>query len=171
LQCTKSEALDKYGNSLYVGPKCSKNGEQINLGVFSDDACTEEYSSAVFAQYYGGNTLPYQNKNIVAENCISCKEYDNYYASLTPICEEIYPSSAKCETKLAKYISYPSTEACPYVNNIRLYEKNYKPVSAFASTFFAAVFFISTIALAGVAIRLHRLNSRKIKLSTNAAIV
>lgn len=173
LECRESEALDTYGNALYVGPKCSENGEQINLGVFKDDQCTQEYSSKVFATYYGGNSLPYQNTNIVAENCISCKQMseNNYYAELEEICEETYPSSAKCETNLAKYLSYPQTDDCAYVTNIKMHEVNYKPISGAASTFFAVVFFISTIVLAGVAVHLYKLNNRKIELHTDAAVV
>jgi hypothetical protein len=172
LECSESEALDQYGNALYVGPKCSSSGEQINMGVFSDDTCTQEYSSEVFAKYYGGVSLPYQNSNIIAENCISCKETgDNYYAEVTEICEEMYPASAKCESNFAKYISYPDTNGCSYINNIRLYEKNYRGVSGAASTAFAVIFGLATVVLAFVAMHLYKLNSRKIVLSTNAAVV
>jgi hypothetical protein len=174
--CAQSEALDGYGNQLYVGPKCSENGEQINLGVFTDEFCTESYSSEIFAKYYGGTTLPYQDENIVAENCISCKqiEMDNGYyqgAEVTEICEETYPASAKCEENIASSLSYPVTAGCEYIKNIKLYERYYKPVSGAASTAFAVIFGLSTVVLAGVAAHLYKLNSRKIELQTDAAVV
>ena len=175
MECTESEALDGYGNALYVGPKCSQSGEQINLGVFTDQYCTEEYSSEIFAKYYNGVSLPYQDSNIVAENCIDCKRtvQENYYTNyeIVEMCEEIYPASLKCESKLANSLSYPVTAGCEYIEHIRYYEKNYKPVSKAASTFFAVVFGLSTVALATVAMYLYRLNSRKIELQTDAAVV
>ena len=176
MECSESEAYDTYGNKLYVGPTCSANGEQINMGVFTDQYCLEPYASEVFASFYGGTTLPYQDSNIVAENCIECKlveaQGNGYYGeSVTPICEESYPASAKCETNLAKYLQYPVTAGCDYINNIKFYEKNYHAVSGAASTFFAVVFGLSTIVLAGVAVHLYRMNSRKIELHTDAAVV
>ncbi len=184
MECKESEAYDSNDNVLYVGPKCSDNGEQINLGVFTDQYCTEPYSSAIFATFYNGNILPYQDENIVAENCIACKRSNNNnnnnnnyynnnnnYYEMVEMCEEMYPNSMKCETNLQKYLAYPITSGCDYISNIRLYEKNYKPVSGFASTFFAVVFGLSTVALAAVAANLYRLNARKIELSTDAAVV
>lgn len=172
LECKESEAVDSYGNVLYVGPKCSSSGEQINMGVFKDQYCTQEYSSEIFATYYGGTKLPYQDENIVAENCISCKDSSNeYYSEVTEICQESYPASAKCETNLAKYLSSAVETGCEYINNIRLYEKGYKPVSGFASTAFAVVFCMSTIVLAVFAAHLYKLNNRRIDLQNDAAIV
>jgi len=176
LECKESEAMDGYGNNLYVGPKCSESGEQINMGVFRDQYCTEEYSSEVFAMYYGGTQLPYQNENIVAENCINCKEIqqnNGYYegADITEICEELYPLSAKCERDLQGTINYPITSACEYIDNIKMHEVGYEPVSHFASTAFAVVFGVSTVLLAGVSAHLYRLNNRKIQLHTDAAVV
>mmetsp|Transcript_14227 Transcript_14227/g.21552 ORF Transcript_14227/g.21552 Transcript_14227/m.21552 type:complete len:343 (+) Transcript_14227:86-1114(+) len=175
LECREVDAQDAYGNNLFVGPTCSSSGERINLGVFTDENCSTEYSNSAFIDYYG-ISLPYQSENIVAENCISCKQVEvenGYYkdAETTPICEESYPQSAKCESNIASYISYPSTSACEYIENIKLYEKGYKPVSGAASTFFAVVFGISTVLLAGVAVHLYKMNSRKIDLQTDAAVV
>lgn len=174
LECKESEALDSYGNALYVGPKCSKSGNKINLGVFTDEFCTEEYSSAVFANYYGGVTLPYQKENIVAENCIACKQEaeDQYgYAEVTELCEEMYPEAAKCETNIAKQLYYPSTKGCDFINNIQLYEKGYKPVNGRVATAFAVIFGMATVALAAVAAHLFQMNNRKIDLQSDAAIV
>lgn len=175
LECVKSDAVDSYGNNLYVGPKCSESGEQINLGVFRDEACSEEYSSSIFAQYYGGTVLPYQDSNIVAENCINCKtiEEDNGYyngAEMTEICDETYQISAKCEENLSG-LSYPSTGDCEFINNIRLYEVGYSPVTKTAATAFAVVFGVSTVILAAVAVQLFRMNNRKVQLHADAAIV
>lgn len=175
LECKEIDATDSYGNKLFVGPTCSSSGERINLGVFEDDACTSSYTNNAFIDYYG-ISLPYQSENIVAENCISCEqvnEENGYYQDkeVTPICEESYPQSAKCETNIASYLSSPSTTACEYINHIQLYEKGYKPVSGAASAFFAVMFGISTVLLAGVAVHLYKLNSRKIDLQTDAAIV
>ncbi len=180
LECRESEAYDSYGNALFVGPKCSESGEQINLGVFKDQYCTVEYSSEIFAKWYGGYKLPYQDENIVAENCVKCSRLQNnnnnnaYYNNnyeMVEMCEEIYPASLKCEENVADKIYYPVTAGCEFIKHIKLYEKDYKPVSAAASTFFAVVFGLSTIFLAGVAANLYRLNSRKIELQTDAAVV
>lgn len=179
MECKESEAYDGYGDALFVGPKCSESGEQINLGVFRDEYCTVEYSSEVFAKYYGGHRLPYQDENLVAENCVACQrevqDNNNYYNNnnyeMVEMCEEIYPASLKCEENIASSLYYPITSGCEFISNIRLYEKDYKPVSGAASTFFAVVFAVATIFLAGVAVHLYRLNSRKIELQTDAAVV
>lgn len=176
LECKESEAVDQYtGQNLFVGPSCSDSGEQINLGVFKDDACTEKYSSEIFATYYGGTRLGYQDTNIVAENCISCKdiqEDNGYYQGyeISELCQEVYPVSAKCEENLGSAVSYPVTGACEYIHNIELYEKGYKPPKG-GSTFVAVVFGLCTVILAGVAAHLFKLNSRKIELQNDAAIV
>mmetsp|Transcript_9693 Transcript_9693/g.10712 ORF Transcript_9693/g.10712 Transcript_9693/m.10712 type:complete len:353 (+) Transcript_9693:78-1136(+) len=168
LECAQSDAVDPYGNALFVGPTCSSSGQQINLGVFYDEDCTVEATNNAFAAAYG-ISLPYQDSNIIAENCVNCKQSDNngnnngYYQNyeMTDLCEESYVQSAKCETNLAKSLASPITSGCDYVNNVRLYEKNYKPVSGGASVAFAVFFGLASVALAGVAVHLFRLKSRQ----------
>jgi len=176
LECSETEAVDSYGNPYYVGPKCSKNGQRINLGVFTDEFCTQAYDDGVFAKQYG-ITLPYSSENIVSEYCLDCTSADannnGYYNNpeLTEICEDSYQKSVKCESRIAKSIAYPDTSGCQFINNVYMYEVGYSPTSKSAAVGFAVFFGLSTAALAALAFKLHTDSSRTINLGNDAAVV
>ena len=76
MECREIEATDYYGRQNYVGPKCSNNGQRINLGVFTDEYCTQATDDGIFAKTYG-ITLPYSSSSMfnriveVANNILS----------------------------------------------------------------------------------------------------
>lgn len=176
LECTEIETGDEY-NQYFVGPKCSTNGERINLAVFTDEYCTQEYDDGIFAKTYG-ITLPYSSSNIVAENCISCNSQNannnGYYedVEITEICDEQYALSAKCESKLSSSISNPDTSACNYINKINLYEVGYNP-SRKSAVGLAVFFGLATAGMGAYAAKLHFFNggSRTINLNEDSAVV
>jgi len=177
LECTELETGDEY-NTYYVGPKCSTNGERINLAVYTDEYCTQEYDDGIFAKTYGIN-LPYSSSNIVAENCISCSSTnannDGYYqdAEITEICGEQYSLSVKCESRLSSSISSPDTTACNYINNISLYEVGYDPSSKTKALGLAIFFGLTTAGMAAYAVKTRFFNggSRQINLNEDSAVV
>ena len=176
MECKEIEYQDAYGNPYFVGPKCSSNGQRINLGVFKDEFCTQSYDDSVFASAYG-ISLPYQSESIVSEYCISCKVEDannnGYYQDpeITEICEQSYDQSAKCESKLSSSLAYPITSGCSYINNIALYEVGYSPTSKSAAVGFAVFFGITTAALAGLAFKLHSDSKKTINLNSDDGAV
>lgn len=186
LECTPLEnenypQYDSYGAVIqfYVGPKCGKRGEKINLAVYTDEYCSQEYDDSIFAKITG-MSLPYQSASMVSEACISCNKNrannDGYYANpeVTEICEETYTYATKCETNLAGSIYYPDTSGCDYVTNIRSYEVGYTPRSGGAIVFFAVLFGLATAFLAYQTYKMRQRapgGSRSIALNSDAAVV
>jgi hypothetical protein len=177
MECREIEATDYYGRQYYVGPKCSKNGQRINLGVFTDEYCTQATDDGIFAKTYG-ITLPYSSSSIVGENCINCnRNYANNYGyyenpEITEICEETYQNAAKCEVSSSSN-PYPDTSGCSYIQKLKYYEVKYQDGSGKGSAIGLAVFFgISTVILAAYAVKQHMdKNSRTIHLNDDSAIV
>jgi len=177
LECIEIE--NQYGDAVegenyYVGMKCSENGEEVNLKVYTNALCTVEGSDAIYASFMG-ETLPYADgTNIVAENCVSCSEADGNddaaaYA-LTEFCGTSYTSAAKCENDMS--ISDPILDGCDYIQNLYLREDNYKPRGSMWPLVGMWIFFITTIIFAAVAGRMHMMRSTKIQLnSADGAVV
>lgn len=172
---------DSYGAVIqfYVGPKCGRRGEKINLAVYTDQYCTKEYDDSIFAKITG-MSLPYQSKSMVSEACISCNKNrannDGYYANpeVTEICEETYSFATKCETNLAGVMYYPDTSGCEYVSNIKSYEVGYSAPSTSAMIFFAVFFGLAAVFLGYQAYQMKQRGSggsRSINLNSDTAIV
>mmetsp|Transcript_13097 Transcript_13097/g.19087 ORF Transcript_13097/g.19087 Transcript_13097/m.19087 type:complete len:345 (-) Transcript_13097:156-1190(-) len=177
MECSQIEYENDDGTVYYVGPKCSSNGQRINLGVFSDEFCTEAANDEMFYKTYGVE-LPYTSSSIVSEACLSCKvedaNNDGYYQDpeITEICEESYDMAAKCESNLASSLSYPITTGCSYINRLSAYAEGSKSVGGGAATGWAIFFGLSTLAMAGVAGKLYMdTKVRRVDLATDAAVV
>lgn len=180
LECKNvlEEQDDDYNTQrLYVGATCSSNGKAIHLGEFQDRQCTNPADSGSYLALFGQD-LPYQTTSIVKNNeCLSCLEptdndddaNNNDNAdddAVREICEELYDRSAKCESNLDDGVATTkSTGACEYmhttlprtekvVNSINTGGR--RSVTIQASTFFACLFFASTVAAASYAFMLHR---------------
>jgi hypothetical protein len=171
LECENVMDNDDDSNTarLYVGAYCSNNGKNIYLGEFTDRQCTQK---AEAGSYYGlfGQELPYQDTSIVdSDKCLSCLEpveYDDDANNdnadgdqVREICEELYDRSAKCEQNLADGVTYSkSNGACDYMHNIlpRAERVVTGKTGLTASTFFAGLFFVSTVAVAAWAVTLYR---------------
>ena len=98
---------------LYIGPRCTNEGSQIVIDVFTDENCWERYEDEDLQTLLGLKISylflkPSYSRD--ARECLSCLESD--YASyeendrdqadeddVLEMCENIYEQSAKCETK------------------------------------------------------------------------
>jgi hypothetical protein len=102
------------GTTLYVGPRCSYDGTKIVIGVFSDEYCVEPVSganveellNAKLSYHLFGSHMYSSNDSRV---CLSCAEADdeedqnendqNDADDVNEMCENLYNSAAKCESK------------------------------------------------------------------------
>lgn len=103
------------GNPMYIGPRCSKSGTQIKIGLFSDDNCLVPITDLNITQVLGGAVLSYHllaNTYSTSDNyCLSCKEKQNggqnkYHQNdlwdvddVNEMCENLYNGAAKCESQ------------------------------------------------------------------------
>jgi len=168
LECREIEDQNGgyYNQQYFVGPKCSSNGERINLAVFTDEFCTVEGPAEMYAKFYG-ETLPYKSTSIVEADCVECAQADGDDGAyeISEMCMEQYMISAKCESKLSIY--NPDTSGCDFIDNLYLREDNYKPMKHTSAVGMAWFFFISTVGLAAVAAHLHMQTNKKIVLNEN----
>ena len=171
LECENVMDNDDDSNNarLYVGAYCSSNGNNIYLGEFTDRQCTQKAEEGSYYALFG-QQLPYQDTSIVDYNkCLSClepAEYDDDANNdnedgdqVREICEELYDRSAKCEQNLADGVTYSkSNGACDYMHNmLPLAERVATGKSGrTASTFFAGLFFMSTVGVTAWAVMLYR---------------
>ena len=103
-----------YNQAYYVGPYCAEQGSDIRIGVFSDDTCTSFASNGekIF-KMVNGFSLPYSDSSFVNLGCTSCGEN----GEVTEMCDTLYESSGKCETKMSVY--YPNESSCSYIEGLK----------------------------------------------------
>lgn len=111
----------------YLGVFCSSQGGSVNLGMFTDDSCTNfadnSYGKSTFYQLEG-TALPYSDESIVDNSCYSCEDEndgDDYGYGNEPkeICTDVYEVAGKCETGLSNYKSSVNVNACDYMSGIQ----------------------------------------------------
>lgn len=175
LECTEIEDQNENGNveyyngepvQYYVGPKCSSDGERVNLGVFTDEFCTKVASDSKYYEYTGVS-LPYSSTSIVAEDCVACGESngDDGEVEMSELCMASYEPAAKCESKLS--INNKNEDGCDFIDSLYLKEDSYQPIKHSTAVTFAWVFFVSTLVLAGVALKMFFSAGQKINLNQN----
>lgn len=114
--------LDQNDVQYYIGPHCSQQGGQVHFGVFTDDTCTTmaESGDDIFYAAYGFN-LPYSSSSMISSRCIGCldpdEDGDGTY-EVSGLCQDVYKSSGKCETRMA--IDYPNESSCDYIEGIKV---------------------------------------------------
>ena len=96
-QCTEYQS----GNSnkaYYIGPSCTENGKDVQVGVFTDAYC-QNRANVDFAQLSGASSS-YSNGGLVSSSCIPCAEKDengDYVAR--DLCGTLYEQTPyRCET-------------------------------------------------------------------------
>lgn len=156
MTCTKSNYKDASGNSLYIGPFCASQGGAIQLGAFTDDACTNfADSKAMGANAFAeaaGYALPYAGANLVDLDCLSCKEpnernNDGNDAQdaddVAEVCESLYTLAGKCETNLEGTVANANTKACTYLEGIKMVRKDGTVITADSKANKTAAVFIA----------------------------
>lgn len=106
--------------AYYVGPYCANQGGEVRLGVFTDDACSvfADYGDDLFQSTYGYE-LPYSQTSLVTNKCIGCGvDYGNGQTQSNAICDDMYASSGKCETKME--VDYRNEASCSYIEGIKI---------------------------------------------------
>lgn len=112
----EDQQADDDGLQLYIGPRCSSNGDRIMLGLFDDEYCLTPYTNLSPEDVLGYN-ISYQllshTYDADGSNCLSCKEYvdENEEANnqadqndqqdaddVNEMCERVYERAAKCES-------------------------------------------------------------------------
>ena len=95
-----------------MGPRCTIDGTHIVLDVFTDENCWERYKEQTLESLIGSTISYHFIKKSYSRNsnyCVSCSEDDtnnynddrdnNDKDDVYEMCENIYTTSAKCETK------------------------------------------------------------------------
>ena len=110
---------DAYAD-YFIGPYCADQGGEIQLGMFSDDTCTSftQYGEETFNEAMGFS-LPFSDRSMVSQICLNCgtSDEDGEY-ELNDLCNDIYPISGKCETRMN--IDYPNESSCSYIEGIKI---------------------------------------------------
>jgi len=177
LECRELGLEDYYGVyddngdavQLFAGPKCASDGNGIHLAIYLEETCSIEAGSDAYTAYKKGyrQALPYQSESLVnANKCVSClarndDDDDAGDAELSQMCEEIYETTAKCETNLN--IDYKNELACNFISSLGQKDDNYVYSKSSAAPAFAWIFAFSTIGLAAYVYTLH--NKREIQLA------
>jgi hypothetical protein len=119
----------------FMGPYCVAQGCAIFLGLFTDDTCTSSVNAVGGTETYylatTGTALPYGVESVIAMDCISCVEPQEYNANgndaedddaTSDMCEAIYTIAGKCESQLS--LEAPYNNACTYTEGIKIIRKN-----------------------------------------------
>jgi hypothetical protein len=161
MECREAEFgnANYYASAYYVGPVCSSNGKKVHLNLFKDAQCTKKASSGVWEKYNYGATLPYSKESLVStKECIDCQAgemeyYNGYYRQNDEpleMCAQLYEESGKCEKKLNQ--SNKNNDSCKFIHNVLpALEGVHKKQGKGSATFFAWLFFASTLAASGAA--------------------
>lgn len=122
----------------YIGPYCAEQGGSIYLGLFTDDTCTQYADSYKGSSTYKslvGQSLPYAKQSIITQDCLSCKEPQEYNQhgddaededQVSEMCEQVYYTAGKCETSLKStgYLYQVNENACNYISGIKVVRKD-----------------------------------------------
>ena len=164
LECEQVNEDNEYYAPLYVGAYCGKNGKSIHLGTFSDRQCSQHTDSSEYTSYTGME-LPYMSESIISNDCLSCKEPEEYDENnngdqededeVIEMCEELYEQSAKCERHL-KDVDVTYTGGCDYIFKTLPQAERATTGGASAAVVFAWLFGVSTLIFALYAFFLYR---------------
>lgn len=135
-QCSQYEGNDNY----YVGPACSKDGMDIRMALYTDNAC-----SSLASIDLSSDELPFSDGGIISNTCVSCGEVngDDGSMDLTETCAELYEDSIyKCESwEISHYYWDAITEVFRFgqdttgCKRIGWMDKSPEPFSEWASIF------------------------------------
>lgn len=112
---------DDAKDALYAGPMCASSGSRINIGVFTDEACSIGDSSKNVDDYLvdeDGYQMKLSHallKTVYTDTCISClqveeedenededgdedEDAEEQEAETNELCQALYEEAAKCES-------------------------------------------------------------------------
>jgi len=141
LRLEQAEGQEQNGQQqtkYFIGPYCAEQGGSIYLGLFTDDTCSEFADSYKGSSTYKtllGQSLPYSKESIITEDCLSCKEPQEYNLNgndgqdsdrVSEMCEQIYYTAGKCESamKSTGYLYQINENACTYISGIKVVRKD-----------------------------------------------
>lgn len=157
-----NENNDDSAQALYVGAYCSSNGKGVYLGTFNDRQCTDKANQNAYYSYMG-TELPYSTTSLISNDCVSCLEPadgddDANGDAVKETCEELYERSAKCERNLK--VETPNNGGCNFIFNLMPQFERIAKNKVSPSRIFAWIFFLSSVALVGLALFLWKKLSR-----------
>jgi hypothetical protein len=115
-----------------------------------------------------GNTLPYSKDSLVSsKTCVACKEPSDYNNrnyndqqdadEVLEVCQRMYEQAGKCESNLSGVTPYPNTYGCDFIKTLpRVSSWSVSSVGSTSARAFAGIFAITTVALAGLTVYLHK---------------
>lgn len=128
--------------AVYIGPRCSKSGTQIRIGLFSDANCLVPMNDLNITTVLGATPSYHLLANTYSTTdnyCLSCKEAadedgnnDNHQNdqwdddSVNEMCENLYNGAAKCESETGLTAGFIQTVRNEQDNNEK--ENNGKQV-------------------------------------------
>lgn len=131
-------------DQYYIGLKCGKDGEGINVGIFTDKYCSIEIGDDVYLS--ASEDVPYRNETMIPFDCIECMQVAYYDEDgsgdegdegddvvdadtyeVSTMCSLSYVESLKCEDENNEDIYYPNTDGCELMRKIYLREDEYEP--------------------------------------------
>jgi len=130
----RRKLADEGNVEYFMGPYCSKQGGAIYLGLFTDEDCTlpaDDYYGKVTYETLAGAAMPYSSESVVGMDCVACKEPADFNENgddaededeVIEMCEQIYQQSGKCESNMG--IMNPNTNACTYMEGIKIMRKD-----------------------------------------------
>lgn len=113
---------DQQWQQLFVGPACTSSGT-IGIGLFSDENCMEPETNYELEDILGAPlsfTLLSHSLNKKKTSCLGCAENNggdqnqnqndaNDVDDVNEMCEDLYDSAAKCESKTGIYNGFIQT--------------------------------------------------------------
>ena len=130
----ENDEEDRY----YIGPYCSDGGEDIFLGLFTDEFCTNFAPDDLYLSVIGED-LPHSTESVVGQECTSCKEpqdpgeknYDDDNCDdqededlVVEMCEQLYTKAGRCESSLLSVVDEPDETACNYIQGISIMRRD-----------------------------------------------
>eukprot|EP00978_Attheya_sp_CCMP212_P023913 scaffold74226_cov51-Attheya_sp.AAC.5 len=135
----KLEAVE-YG-PFYIGPECTSDGSNIQMGWFSDYTCSTYETTYTFEEFANGYSLPFSDGGLISSTCNKCAGYnDDGEYEVDEFCTKLYENAGmKCETNMESYSQYgKDTGSCDTIKSMMPKSKS----GGGAGKFFFWVFFL-----------------------------
>lgn len=179
--------LEEEEAQYFLGPYCADQGGKIYLGMFTDEECTnfaDDYNGKATYSELAGESLPYSSESLIGMDCFSCKQpaevdndndnnnnnNQNQQDEIKEVCEQVYQSAGKCESRLSSVTAYANENACNYIEGIKIVRRNGTVITGASkntvASAFIGIFAVSFVLLGAYVYYLKtKLDRAKINLS------